>query len=1002
MAVNKKGGDVNSLEGSDDFGLADLGRLEQQYTNEPIAIRELRRRASRAKEERGMMNALADNSPAVRNLPEFKEAEKVNSKTTADLENRLRLNKIASRERSNQQAVNIIGREYSERAINSYVTANSNSLENQVAGASMASQGYASLASTRENIMNQMKSLRDESMEAAGSYMGNRGVNSGSANTLQFNSYLMKDLAQKLIPVSAAMSQLKTQGLDPQSQQRALINTGDKAAGLLAYNKLEDEMKSGKGLGSFSAGDLRKKEAEAAEKLIKALEDLRNAAGKSSEELESLNKNAQDAAKEFEDMSEARKIGPPGGGGYRTGAVYASAVAQLANLVGNTIQTMAIDQPMAQMANIGGYANIENQKYDSWRAGNEGNMTERLNAAGYANAGEFGRQMANRAGWVVGSRIVGGAATAVAGGLQLADAVTSTGQNTVWSKTGIKDANSVQQLANGGMALGEGIANTAIYGKDAIQKISTSQAEIAGNLQAMNATRALTHIPGYQLQQYRDYLMHLNKGAQGMGSNAGNFIDQAGGSAFIDRMSGVGLGSGEMGGLAAFGSANMGSMFTADMAIRAKHYENQGWGSSQENMQRMAGFAAAGSQNPMQSMEKMMERAVGSGINSSKALNIIAENTGQLVEADNMRGSGFDTSDAITRAILGATDKNNTNREFAVRQASETYRSEADFKTNSSTSFAGMVAISRIQKDLGLDFNSALSLQTTSPAMRATWAKMVSEGKMSAVTQQMRNQGIDASTSELFKSNPNEFFKKDAAGMLLTQVERGGAGWATGATQDFAKLQQWAAQNPKNAAIFSGDDPEGEANAPDWVKKALMNLNQSFRNTNKNANPLAIRRDMGTQMGFRSAASAGLPQEGTMRQDAFGLTQEERSLGERQRNEAMKQGMRALGAGGAGGTTGALAVAATGRTNQGLAGSDAEAKWAEAAAKSAADFGASAMRLDSASGKLVEAAGKLIEFAGASKMNKIDDDVKKEIKKLEDKLPKIDPQSIRLGGGLGG
>jgi len=990
MAVNKKDGDVNSLEGSDDFGLADLGRLEQRHANEPAVVRLMKQKAEFAKRVIGAVNTVSPEAQQDPTRPWAKMLAESQS-TIQKLTPRMELHAAASADRFNQQATNIIGREYSERAINSNVNSSRHSLEAQVAGQAMASQGYTALAGSRQNIMNQMQGLRHESMQAAGSYMTPQGVNPDSANTLQFNSYLMKDMAQKLVPITAAMAQLKDQGLDPQSRQRALINTGDKAAGLLSYNKLENEMASGKGLGSLSASDLRKKEAEAAEKLIKALEELRGAAGKTSEELEGLHKNAEDAAQQFEDLGEARKMGG-GGGGYRAGAAYASAVAQLANLVGNTIQTMAIDQPMAQMANIGGYANIENQKYDSWRAGNEGNMTERLNMAGYSNAAGFGRSMADRAGWVIGSRVVGGAATAVAGGLQLADAVTSGTQNTAWSKVGIKDANTVQQTANAGIALGEGLANTAIYGKDAIQKISTSQAEIAGNLQAMNATRSLTHISGYQLQQYRDHLMSLNQGAQGLGDQAGNFIDQAGSSAFIDRMTGVGLGSREMGSLATFGSANMGSMFSADQAIRAKHYENQGWGSSQENMQRMAGFAAAGSQNPMQTMEKMLERAVGSGINSSKALNIIAENTGQLVEADNMRGSGFDTSDAITRAILGAVDKGNTNKEFAVRQAAETYKQEEDFKTNSSTSFAGMVAVSRVQKDLGLDFNSALSLQTTSPAMRATWAKMAGEGKMKEVMQQMRNQGIDTSTSDLFKSNPNEFFKKDAAGMLLTQVERGGAGWATTAAQSFPELWKWRSENGENAAIFRGE--QGDENAPDWVKKSLLALNQSIRNTNKNANPLAIRRDMDRG----GTGRAVLPQEGDMRQDAFGLTQEERSLGERQRNVAMQQGMKTIGAGSGSGTTGALAVATSGRINQALPGADAEAKWAEAAAKSAADFGASAVKLDNASGQLVIAATKLIEFSGAASAGKLDLGFTKKLKEIESKMGKItDKLNIKLG-----
>lgn len=1003
MAVNRKGKGVNTIDPGEDFGLADLGRLEEQYANEPAAFREMRLRARNARNAINAIDAMENARPGSTQIDIFQEQLREAQRTKAKLEPRMALYKESARERVNAQAINVIGREYSERAINSYITNNQNSLENQVSGMNATWQGYGALAQQRTGILNQMQGLRQESMSAAGEYMQNRGVNPQAASTLQDNAGKMKDLANQLIPITLAMQQLKQQGLDPQGKQRSLINAGDKASGVLAYNALEDEMRSGKGLGSLSAGDLRKKEAESAEKLIKALDELRNSAGKTKDELEQLNKNAESAAQEFGDISEARRMGSPGGGdGYKAGAAWATAVGQLANLVGNTIQEMAINQPMKQMGNIAGYANLENQKYDSWKAGNEGNMTERMNVAGWANAGEFGRQMANRAGWVVGARIGGGLAGGAAGGLQLLDAVASAGQGTVGSKLGIKDATTVQQLTGGALAAGEGISTALIYGKDAIQKISTSQAEIAANAQAMQTTRALNHIPGYQLQQYRDHLMHLNKGAMGLGTYAGTFMDQAGSSAFLDRMTGVGLGGAEMGQLSQFGAANMGSMFSADQALMAKHYENMGWGSSQENMQRMAGFASAGSQNPMQSMEKVLERAVGTGINSSKALNIIAENTGQLVEQDNFRGSGFDTTDTISRLILGAVDRKNTNQEFATRQAAETFKSEEGFKTNTSNSFAGYVAIARMQKDLGMDYASSVAMQQTSPQMRAMWQQMAKDGKLDDVKLQMRNQGIDYASSELFKKDPNAFFSKDASGMVLSQLERGGTGWATAATQNYSKLRSWVNEDPASRVkIYTGE--ASDANAPEWVQKQLLAMNQAIKLENKDKDSLAVRRSMAVGEGWLTSGRANLPQEGMMRDDAFGFSQGEKSLGERQRNAAAQQGGEFLGGKGFSGTTGALAVAATGRAHQALPGGGAEAKWAEAAAKSASDFGVSAVKLDNASGRLVEAANKLIEFAGANKLSADDPELKKKVEQMErdagfDKLPG-DPKKTRLAGG---
>ena len=1008
MAVNRKGKGVNTIDEADDFGLADLGRLEEQYATEPAAFREMRLRARKARTGIDAINAIEEGQPgsiANPKLPWGKELFNY-QKVKASLEPRMALYKESTRERINAQAVNVVGREMSERSINSYIHSNSNSLESQAGGMNAASQGYNSLAERRGNIMNEIQGLRQSSMAAAGGYIGNHGVNAPNQGTIQENAGRMKELAQQLVPITLGMQQLKQQGLDPEGQKRSLINMGDKASGVLSYNKLEDEMRSGKGLGALSDKDLRKKEAESAEKLIKALDELRNSAGKTKDELEALNKNAQDASKEFEEMSEARSIGGArqGDSGAKVGAAYLSAVANVANLVGNTIQTMAINQPMQQMGNIGGYANLENQKYDMWKAGNEGNMTERMNMAGWGNAGEFGKQMANRAGWVVGSRIVGGVAATAAGGAQTFDAVTSAAQGTGVSKLGLKDATAVQQVAGGIQATGEGIAMTLIQGNDAVKKLSTSQAELQGNLAAMGTTKQLNHISGYQAQQYRDHLMGLRGSAMQMGAErGGEFIDQVGGSAFMDRMAGVGLGSAEMGRLSQFGAQNMGSMFSADQAIKAKHYENLGLGSAQENMQRMGTFAGAGSQNPMQSMEKVMERAVGAGFkDSSKALTIIADNTGQMVERSNMAGSGFDTSDIVSKLILGAVDKSNTNKEFAATMAAGTYKTEEDIKTNTSTSFAGRMSTKRLQLDLGLDYKSSLAMQSTSTDMWRSWQEQAKNGKMDEVKQQMWNKGINYETSELFKKDPQAWFKKLSEDKVLTQVERGGSGWASGATEDFAMLQAWANKSKENQKIFMGQDAAGELKAPAEIRQALLKLNQNVTLSDPTKSALASRADLGVSMGFGDINTSTLPKEGAAPQNAFGLVQEDASLGDRQRIAAAKQGAQVLGAGKEfSGTTGASGVTASGRVNQALPGQNAEAKFAEAAAKSAADFGASAIKLDNASGKLVEAANKLIAFAGANKMNTEDFDTKRKIKELEEKLPDLPgaSQTERVDGG---
>jgi len=91
MAVNRKGplmpevpwpwarDSVNSLEDEDNFGLADLGRLEQQYANEPAAFRELRHRAATARDQIEAINTIKQTRPAMFADPQFNLAKRLAS-----------------------------------------------------------------------------------------------------------------------------------------------------------------------------------------------------------------------------------------------------------------------------------------------------------------------------------------------------------------------------------------------------------------------------------------------------------------------------------------------------------------------------------------------------------------------------------------------------------------------------------------------------------------------------------------------------------------------------------------------------------------------------------------------------------------------------------------------------------------------------------------------------------------------------------------------------------
>lgn len=975
MAVNKKGGGVNSLDDSD-FGLAELGRLAEQNEREPSSFRQLRLRARNARVAMKAMNRMEELEPGVKDLPFFQDEYAKHERAKTRLQPRMSAYKESMRERLNTQAVNTIGREFSESRINSYVAQNINGQSAQTAGMNLASQPYSSLSQTRQNIMGQMSNLRQESVNAAGEYIQNRGVNPNSASTLRNNAVEMKVLAQQLVPITAAMQQLKQQGLDPQGRQRSLIQMGDKAQGILAYNNLESDIRNGKGLGAFSKGELKEKESEAAQKLIKALDELRNSVGKTEKEMESLTKKAEEAGDDLDKISKAKGMSGSGGGG-QTVSAWGSVISQAANLVGNTIHTMGVAQPMQNMANIGGYANLENQKYDQWRAAVGGDMTSRMGLAGWSNAKSFGKTLANREGVVVGSRIVAGVATMAGGIAQGADAVSSAPQGKLFGT-----AHSVTDLGSAALTTGEGLAMGLVSGKDAYQKTSTSAVEIAANQQSMATTNALNHVQGYQAQQYRDYLVNLNPAARSLGglANANKFMGETAGAGFMGQMSSVGMGTGEFAGLAAMGAANMGSQFNPAQVISAKRLENVGYGSASENMQRMG--MLAGAQNPSASMEKIIEQGMAKGLSSSRSLNLIAENTGQMVEKNIMGGNTADSTESLSRLLTGLVNPNMANKEMATNVAISSFRSGENRTTGTGPGWADRMGVANLQRTLGLDPFSAMRMKAILPSTLTGWTEGYENHTLTKeqLALNLFNKGIDTQTNKAFQSNPLKFLRS-AGEIAALGNTMAGSGIAYQANAGFNAVRHWASSDPskqnERIDMLAGDRLDFK-NMPKEVYKQALAFRQALNQDEPGVNVGQRIRETLAMANIRQTNKEGTLPTSDYEKSLFGIgayssSQKEFNLFGQQQTKAADEARNRLSDGSQGGAAAAAAVAGSGTDAQNAVGAGGESLWATAAAENARTFGASAVELNLASGKLVEAANTLITWAGANKKDDQDD-----------------------------
>lgn len=977
MGINNSGdpGDVNSSFGSRDFGISELTHIGAEYGYHPHSELDRRRRLQEAEHTFNLLGGLEGYSTINANLDKTLEAiERIPNRDDTrrkhlveqrdlykrqmsqfrqaneaimSLKPQIDLYNSAKAERLNTQAANVINREFSESRINTYVAGLSNSDVIQTSGAAMASQGWDALTARRQEVMASIGAARASALGTAPNYIGENGPDPFKLLTIGGHAQDVMAQSEELARIEAGLRTIRQQGGDPMSRQAWRTKMGIQAQDLVDMNKLREEIGAGKGeFGNLTSIELKKKEQEAAENLIKAQHALANC---TEDTRKSLTKAADDAAKALEDV---QKAAGAGGGNRMSGWAMASmgltTAAQLATMGSDTTMTMGVNIPMANMQNRTGFANIENQKYDSWRAAIAGNMTERLNLAGWNMATQFGADRKTWANVSLWEREAAGITTAAAGVTQGVEVYKNLlGAQTVGTIFGNSD--SAEAMYRAGLVTAQGITMSMVTGKDLWDGTTAGATKIAGINAGMNAVRQINHIPGRQLQDYRDHVASMYAASTFMGGRAENFLGGhgVGGYAgvtrneFMGSMMLYGLGSEEAGQLALTGAQNFGSVFNQSQILQAKRFENLGLGSAEEQMRRMSSLAAGGSQNPSQSLEKMLERAVGVGMDSSKAISMIAESTGTMAEQAAMKGMSG-TGDEIGALIMRGYDRSHgVNQEVAARQAIVGYQSAEQRRNDRSATYHGMFGVGRLMKHFGLDYQDAEALQGMDTAFLNSLKGKSEAEQRSAFWERGIVKGFDKVRGR---------FEEVLTDKLLSQAE-GNGGYFNGAGNALVAINNIIARDPNKAkALFDRDVAGMGPELAELSSRINWNSQNAGINSVTELKQLLNREDKRATLGAGFTGQAG----GT-----FGDVQGEMS---RQFVQATRSGMTGAewmmtqGFG----YNGANALANTGRTAQSLS---SEGSWTEAAKESAHDLGESAKSLDKAGSKLLEAADRLISYA---------------------------------------
>lgn len=698
---------------------------------------------------------------------------------------RIELRAQTKQERFMAQAQSNIRKDFDPSAVNRQVENIARTTFGQDQSLKHISKPYSDIESAYNANMNKIGGLEQGSMALAERLYDVDGkIDPKVAKRLGGKEEQRQAIEKEMAGQAAAMGAQARMGLDPKSQMASLFGAGQHAQDILKKNEYEEDVKKGTGkFGGMSGSELKEAETAAATRLTDALAKLTDGTEKTTEQLEDFKKQAKDAEKDLKDISGIKEAG--GGGGSRTAAnvaAFAGAAGSAFNIAGNLIQQVGVNQPLSQARNIAGFASIENQKYQMYKGAAGGDIQSQLMLSQWGNAENFGKRVGNNAENAVIARGASGIAQAAAGTARVASDLNPVSDL-------LNSQGAVNSAIQGGLDVAQGAATSVEASTDLYRRVSRSATQQAGTGEYMNAAKQLTAVQAEQLQGFRDYSVGLGGAAMGMGAAGGGFLarmtdanisdkramqsrqgmpqDQT----MLEKMTTSRISPEQMAQMAQMGVQNIGSTFNENQIFAARGLERSGYGSKEENMQRMASLASSGANNPQAGLGSVMEAAFSKGLEGSKVLNMMVENTGAMVSQSAGRAAGLDVTGAAATLLTANVNADDPNKEFAAQRAKTVEQLSKDIGTNTGVNFSGMAATARIGKTTGLGGVASIMAQGLDDATLKTVQGMGDE----EASKFLLNQGI--------KVKPNEV-KKTMGALIesrqMTLLEAKGAGMAVG------------------------------------------------------------------------------------------------------------------------------------------------------------------------------------------------------------------------------
>jgi len=852
---------------------------------------------------------------------------------------------LRATERGRAQYSTFLSKIFSPSSINGQITRAMRTTEVQNLGVSMAARPAKEIEELRRRDQEQLRILHREA-ENVNARMWIPGGDFDPETSNEMRPILDKIRAteKQMASYDVAARYQRQLGTDPESvaaksiAQYGQIVQRDRATTLSRQKEFEygsGFAQAGKGtLTKIGISDLTSGIAQEMKNLKEIFEELSRTTGDAAEKEAELHRQREASSKRLSEMEAAAQ-----GRGDRYGNI-----ANIAQLFGGGFGALAgaamsigVSQRLTKEQNRAGFAALENEKYDTYRRARAGDIESQMMLGAFDNAMDFGGELSLMANISKSLEIGGNVAQGVAGVAKMKAAALSIPGGALTGNL----AKAAEVGESGLMQTMSAAASATVNISDMAQGITAGQVDIAGQQARLNTYRQIVRNQAIQVQGFRDYAVGAGNISMQMGGAGEAFMNEVVSDKNMNRMAAARMSPEQFNQLSQIGVEQMGSTFGIEQVYTAQNLQRAGFGTAQQNMQRMTQLAQAGSNNPQAGLASVLEAAFSKSLDSSRALNMMAENTAAMVQSNAVAtAAGIDVTSA-SAALLGANiDPNQKNEEFAVQRALSAAAVAREVTTNTEVSFAGMVNTSRTSKTTGLGGGAEIfATQLSTEELRGLSGKTDADIKAA-----LRKRGVNLDESKL---SPQEFIQTQLENQMYSMVEGKGTGFAL-VSDTMRKSIVSKAMNKQDYSSLSEEEQTALGQIGSKFKLAGDEYYRSI---------VGIKETNTTGKAKAEEAMAGKG-AGKLQEEAFNMA----TSGFTQMAEAAKQGAAAFG-------DAKKAFEALSEMSKLIEskGPEFEKKMSTAAGEAAGEFKGSSMEIfSSGASKILEAANILAGKAGIS------------------------------------